>query len=162
MRSLNGSRMITRIPEVVMPARKTGAVLRHQQPDDLHAFLEALCPLLDRRKRKPERLVFGLVPGGTDAQLEASIGDVVYRDRLGRQDRRMAVGDPGHQHPESNPRSEGGEPCQKRPPFQAWAIWIAVKRGEVVEDPGTVESSRLRESHPFGQLRPQELVLRDV
>ena len=116
-----------------MPARKTGAILRHQQPDDLHAFLEALRPLPDRRKRNPERLVFGLVPGGTDAQLEASIGDVVYRDRLGRQDRRMAVGDPGHQHTEADPRGDGGEAGQERPPFQARAVWIAVKRGEAAK-----------------------------
>jgi hypothetical protein len=32
----------------------------------------------------------------------------------------------------------------------------------MVEDPGTIESSRLPELHPFRQFRPQELVLRDI
>ena len=84
VRSLHRFRVITRARQLIMPARKTGAVLCHQQPDDLRAFLQPLGPLLERREGNPQGLVLGLVPGGAQAELQPSPGDVVDGDRLGR------------------------------------------------------------------------------
>src|SRR2546429_368125 len=59
--------------------------------------------LVERREGNPKLLVLRLVPGGPQAELESAAGDVVDRDRLGGQDRRVAVGDAGYQNPEADP-----------------------------------------------------------
>src|SRR5436305_979426 len=104
VRSLDGFRMIARSCQLVVPPLKARPVLRHQQADDLHALLQALGALLERRERDPQLLVLRLVPGGPQAELEPATGDVVDGDRLGRQNGWVAVGDTGYQHPEAEDR----------------------------------------------------------
>src|ERR1700719_202991 len=106
--------------------------------------------------------MLGLVPGRAHADLEPSFRNVVHRDRLGRQDRWVPVGDAGHQRPEAYPRGNRGQAGQKGPRLEAGAVWIAVERLEVVEDPCAVESSGLRELDSLHQLWPEELMLRGV
>jgi hypothetical protein len=84
----------------------------HQQPDDLDAFFQALGALLERREGNPQLLVLRLVPGGPEAELQPALGDAVNGNRLGGKDRRVAVGDPGHQHPEANSRGDRGQARQ--------------------------------------------------
>src|SRR5207237_3070023 len=103
LRSLDGFRVIARPCQLVVPSLEGGTVLRHQQADDLHALLQSLGPLLQGREGNPQLLVLRLMPGGPQAELESAAGDVVDGDRLAGQDRRVAVGDAGYQHPEADP-----------------------------------------------------------
>ena len=141
--------MVARACQLVVPSLEGRTVLGHHQADDLRALLQAFRPLLQRWEGNPELPVFRLVPGGAQAELEPAVRDVVDGDRLSRQDRWVAVGDAGHQHPEAEPRGERGQPRQQGPGFHAGTIPVAVQRSEVVENPGAVESRGLGELHPF-------------
>src|SRR5256886_14903718 len=162
VRSLDGFRVIARSCQLVVPSLEGGTVLRHQQADDLHALLQSFGPLLERWEGDPQLLVFRLVPGGAQAELEPAAGDVGDGDRLGRQDRWVAVSDAGYQRPEAEPRGERRQARQEGPRLQAGTVPVAVQRREVVEYPGPVESRGLRELHPFRQFGPEKLVLRDI
>src|SRR5438067_7894586 len=104
VRSLDGFRVIARPCQLVVPSLEGGTVLRHQQADDLHALLQSLGPLPERWEGDPQLLVFRLVPGGAQAELEPAAGDVVDGDGLVRQNRWVAERDPGYKHPEPDPR----------------------------------------------------------
>src|SRR5207247_10442488 len=90
VRSLDGFRMVTRASQLVVPSLEGRTVLGHHQADDLRALLQAFRPLLQRWEGNPELLVFRLVPGGSQAELEPAVRDVVDGDRLSRQNRRRA------------------------------------------------------------------------
>src|SRR5438876_212614 len=96
LRSLDGFRVIARPCQLVVPSLEGGTVLRHHQADDLHALLQSLGALPERWEENPQLLVFRLVPGGPQAELEPAAGDVIDRDRLGRKDRWVAVGNAGY------------------------------------------------------------------
>ena len=87
---------------------------------------------------------------------------MVDRDGLGREHRRVPVGQPGHEQAEPDllgvpgPGREGGHA------LEALTRAVAVHRLEVVEAPDAVEPEGLGEPHPVDVLRPGHALLGDV
>jgi hypothetical protein len=70
-------------------ALKRNHLIAHEPIHDLDRFLEALYQLTARREIYAVHGVLGLVPTSAKTKLEASIRNVVDRDRLLSQERRM-------------------------------------------------------------------------
>ncbi len=82
-------------------AFRAALALPHLVGDD-QRLLEHLEALAEGREREAERARLLLVPRGADAEDRAPAGDHIERRRLLREERGVAIRDPGHQRPKSD------------------------------------------------------------
>lgn len=109
---------------------------------DLEQFLEHLEALGDRRITHAKCPVLALVPCGTDAEVRPARREDVERGGLLDEDRRVAIGDPGHQGSESDPVGRGRQDGEHHPAFHK-GVLPAPQLDEVVPDPERVEAGVL-------------------
>ena len=139
------------------------AVGREQAAHDLHRLLERVDALLQRGERDAERAVLLVEPRRAVGELEPAARRVVDRDRLGREDRRVAVGHAGDEQAEPDrvvviPLSAASVvmPSKHSPgpsPYMGWK-W---SKPQMPSKPSVVGEAR-----PRDDLGPGHALLRDV
>ena len=113
---------------------------------DLDRLAEAGDQLGFVRKGDAEHLVLGHEPAGAEAELEAAAGDVVDRDRLLGQQRRVAEGVAGDQDAEADALRGQSQPSQQRPGLEDRAVQLE-RRHVVIGQPEAVEADRSSHAH---------------
>ena len=108
---------------VVPGAGVINPVAGQQSSDDRQRLLEPVDALARAVERDPRRAIFGLVPAGPDAELEAAARQVMQARRLVRHDRRVpeVVGEHQRAHVQARchrgrgrQRTEGGQLLAER------------------------------------------------
>jgi hypothetical protein len=126
-----------------------GCGLLEQRRDQLHALLETLHALAQRREGDVHGDVFGLVPAGAEAELHPAAADVVDGGRFAGQHRRLAEGHRRHHRAEEDSPRVPGKRGEDRPRLERLAL-LAADGHQVVtaEDPreaGGLGGQRKRE-----------------
>src|SRR4029453_12971616 len=129
---------------------------------DLQGVLQQVEALAGGGERDAELVVLLVEPGGAERQLQAAMRGVVHGQGLGREHRRVAVGHPGHQQAQPDPRRQPRQRGQRRDALEHLARPLAVHRLEVVEAPGAVEAEVRGELHAGDDLVPRHPLLRDI
>ena len=142
-RLLDRSRVQAGVVELVVPALERGAVLPHQQADDLDRLLEPVDALRCRRQLDAVAAMLVLVPPGPDPQRQAPAADVVDGDRLLEQDRGMAERVARHEHTQADARRPRRDRREQGPRLEAAVVGAAVGVDEVIDQPRVVEAQLL-------------------
>src|SRR5262249_6721825 len=119
-------------------------LLSPEHPDDFYRFGEAPQPDGRRLERKPIALKLGLMPAGTDAELETAAGKVVNGHGRVGQDRWMP--EAGAVHQRADPYSCGPH-CQGRVTgdgLETITVGRNLGRIEVVPDADPIEAELFR------------------
>ena len=146
-------------PDVLSVQR--GRLLGEQGDDRLHALIEAVEALLQRRQLDAVGVAFQLVPAGAQAQFQPAAGDDVGGRGHVRQHGGMPVDHAGHLAADPDPAGGLRERGEHGPPFQVRPGEVARERVEVVPVPGRLEQADLvgrlpyvQDPCPRGVLRP--------
>ncbi|MEZ5143490.1 MAG: hypothetical protein R2726_13365 [Acidimicrobiales bacterium] len=129
---------------------------------DLEGVLEQVEARTERRERDPELVVLLVEPRGAERQDEPAVRRVVDGDRLRRQHRRVAVGHPGDEEAEPDPRGDAGQRGERRHALEGLTGSLAVHRLEVVEAPRALEAELLGQLDTADELVPGHPLLGDV
>ena len=129
--------------ELIVAPVKGGALFSQQTVNDLHRFTIHPPPIADRWQLDTKPTMFAIGVSTTKPQLQTSVGDMVDRHRLLREQTRMAKRITAHQHANTNTLGMGRERRQNSPPFEVRPGLIA-GLVEVITIPDTVEAERLK------------------
>ncbi|MEZ5180100.1 MAG: hypothetical protein R2746_17940 [Acidimicrobiales bacterium] len=130
--------------------------------DDGEGLVEHLDAGAGGRERDAEGAVLGLEPGGAEGEVEPAVGGVVDGHGLGGEDRRVAVGHPGHEQAEAHPLGAAAERGEGGVALEALAGALAVHGLEVVEAPDAGEALLLGEPGAGDHLVEGHALLGDV
>ena len=126
--------------EVVVTTFKGGALVCPERDHRVQRLTKAPDSMVEALDSI--HLVFGLRPGGADAELQPSAGKVIDRHRHLGQHHRVAIGVAGHHATESDASSRRRDRRQQRPAFIDRPLRaIGTDRCEVVEIPDMIETA---------------------
>ncbi len=162
MGALHRLRVVGRAGEPVVLPAEVDRVLGHEEPYHLDRFVQTPQAFSSWREVDPQLSMLLVEPRRADPELQPAVRDVVDRDGLGGQDRRVAVGDSRHEGAQPKARRGLSQRREQCPGFEAGPARVAVESFEVVEDPTGDEARLLREARPIAQLVPRELMLAQV
>jgi hypothetical protein len=151
VRLLDRLGLAVRLLEGVVGALVGRALLGQQSDDDVAGLVEPVHALLDAEQVDAVRVRLVGVPTGAEAQLEATVGDLVERGSHVREHRRVPVRNPGDEHADAEPAGRLGQRRERDPPLQARPAAIAEDRFEVVEGPAGLEHVDLVGRLPDGE-----------
>ena len=101
-------------------------------------------------------------PCRAEREVEAAVGDVVDRHRLGGEHRGVPVRHAGDEQAEADRGRLSGKARQGGHALEALTRALAVHGLEVVEAPRPLEAQLLGELHPTHDLVPGHALLRDI
>jgi hypothetical protein len=149
-----------RILELIEGPRVTGHIVAQQAVHDFYGFAEPGHAFCWGWEFQAEGGVLGLVPAGAQANVEPAIRDVVERDSLLGQKRRVPEGIAADQHAQANSLRNRGERGQQGPGFEIWSRGTAGLH-EVVAVPGTVETQAVEQLPALDKRRPGQVLVGD-
>ena len=127
MRSLNRFGFTQRVANGVEPTVEGHRILGPQSPDDRQRLVQHRHSCFRTGELDSIAAVLGLVPTGTEPEVEPSAADVVDRHRHLRQHCRVAIGDTRDQATHPRPPHHRGHRGKRRPRLQ--------RRSGVVDQP---------------------------
>src|SRR5579875_37512 len=155
---LDRCRTVRRLAQLIIAAVVARRVNPKVAVQQLDRFAEAIDQLTRLGEVEPEHGVLGQVPAGAEAQLQATVRDMVDGDRLPRQESWMAEGVRADQDADASALGLSGQGRQERPAFEVGAVRMA-RLNEMIAEPKRVVAELLEVLPALDVDRPAQILI---